>query len=534
MVSFLIAAIVLASGPSQGMAPAVPAGTNQSFLEAVLKVEDALEKGDFAAASRALSALPKRKLRVKWDDKAVPAGFRAGFAAARDAALQGWQSFIADYHVEIVPDKADLVFQFSDDLPESPEGLPAGAVHMFSVDPADPRLVTVIGTKRGRPSQPASAQDVRNEVTYAVSAYYGIERTHFPGTASFRSDLPLVGTTMVGQGEALMLGRIFRVVDRLAEAVAKKEKLVAARPRMQLEPLRMDLPPANQGDPVRFSIQVTNSGNATLNFRFVPDCGCIAPSHAPTLEPGGSTVVTVNVDTVNFVGELRHKFFVFSNDPEIPYREFPVSIDVEPLFRFVRPGPSVVQMGETGAETTIYLLFNPASKMVARDARLEGNAGSVHGEPWEGEITDRGKKLSGKGMRYHVKLARTPVPGRTSAALVVSTDNVNFPVVRTTIFAQRGIVALPEAVYFGEIPKSAAVASTRISRPDLPFKVLKVETDRPFLKATVKAEPGGAEYRVVVEFDGNADFGPLQATVTVTTDDPKQPKVVIPVMGTIR
>ncbi len=517
------------------LAPVVPAGANRSFQEAVLAVEDALEKGNFTAAERAFGALPKRRVRVSWDDSKAPADYREGYSVARDSALNEWQAVIQDFSFEIVKDKPDLKFSFAADLTDTPEGIPTGAVHAYSSDPAEPRLTTVIGTQRGRPSQASTPIDVRNEVAFAMAAYLGMERTNFPGVASFRSDLPLIGQVRVGQTDLLMSGRLLNLVDKLRDAVHKKERLTAARPRLQVEPLRVELPGANQAEPVKFSIQVSNPGNAPLSFRFTPDCGCLSPSYAPILEAGRSAVVTVNVDTVNFVGKLRHKFYVYSNDPEIPYREIPVSIDVEPLYRFSRKGPSVVQMTDSGADVELILQINETTKMAIRDARLEGNAGTVKMEPWQGEIEPTpGTKVKGKGYKFKIHLVRSPVPGRVSTALVVSTDNIVVPVLRTNIFAQRGILAMPEAVYFGEIPKAPSVASTLLSRPDLPFKVIKVVSDSPFFKASVKAQPGGAEYRLVVEFDGRSDYGSIMANITVHTDDPKQPTLVVPVMGTVK
>lgn len=531
----MLSALVAAAFFQAGLGPVVPSGANRSFQEAVLVVEDALEKGDFPGAERAFQALPKRKIRVTWDDSKATAGFREGFAMARDAAFAEWGTIVPDIEFELVNDKPNMRFMFAADLTDTLEGVPAAASHSYSMTAGDPRLETVIGTLRGRPSQPVSQIEVRNEVLFAVAAYVGMERSPFPGGASFRTDQPLSGQNRIGQSDYMMANKLLNLVDRLRESVHKKQRITAARPRLQVEPVRVQLPPANQGDPVKFSIQVSNPGNAPLSFRFSPDCGCLSPNYAPLLDAGGSAVVTVNVDTVNFVGALRHKFYVYANDAEIPYREIPVSIDVEPLYRFSRKGPSVVQMTESGADVEVILLLNEAAKITAREPRLEGNSGTVTMSPWSGEIEPTpGVKVKGSGYRFQVHLAKSPVPGRSSASLLVSTDNVIFPLIRTNIFAQRGILAMPEAVYFGEIPKGPSVASTLLSRPDLPFKVLKVESDSPYFTASVKPLPGGAEYRLVVEYTGKSDFGPINATITVTTDDPKQPKLMVPVVGQVK
>lgn len=530
----LLCAFVMGQLP---LGPTTPVGTNRSFQESVLAVQDHLEKGNFDAAKRALTAVPQAEMTILWDTKGIPESLRETVREARDVALGQWRQYFSSVKPKFVDSgKADLVFRFTDTLPDTAEGFPGAAAHVFSTAPGEPRLETTIALYRGRPKQLCSSSEFHNEVMFALVSYIGLERTPFTGSAAFRTDQTGAGRTQFSPFELGTVKRSLELVEKLQELVATKTRIEAARPRLQIEPLSLKLPDANQADPVKFTIQVTNSGNAPLSFRFQPDCGCLSANYSPVLEAGQTAMVTGFVDTVNFVGKLRHKFYVFANDAEIPYREFPVAIDVEPMVRMVRPGLNVLQLTDSGVSTDVFLVVSPTAKIELGEARIEGLTGEVETSDWEGELElvpgEPKKKV--KAIRYRVKLAPSPLPGRLQATLSVSTNSPVIPLIRHNIFVQRGIVAQPESLYVGEIPQARTAASFLLTRPGVPFKVLGVTTNSPFFTAKATPNADGSEYRITVEFDGKGDPGTIDVTVTIRTDDPKQPTILVPVRGIVR
>ena len=102
------------------------------------------------------------------------------------------------------------------------------------------------------------------------------------------------------------------------------------------------------------------------------------------------------------------------------------------------------------------------------------------------------------------------------------------------MFAQKGIVALPDQVYLGEISGSAKRASFLVSRPGRDFAITKITSDSTRFKASSEAVRGKWEHKVTVEFDGKATQGPLNANIVVHTDDPKQPQITVPIKAFIR
>ena len=158
-------------------------------------------------------------------------------------------------------------------------------------------------------------------------------------------------------------------------------------------------------------------------------------------------------------------------------------------------------------------------------------------EPWSGVMTDpeRGEGPEQReGYKFKIKFGKQAVYGRPTVGLVVSTDSPTLPTIRWPFLVQKGIVALPERLYLGEIPQAKLDATATISRPGKPFKIVKTTVDSPFFKVVCLPSKDGWEYKLRATFDGNATIGSLNAMITIDTDDPKQPVVRIPIEAIIK
>jgi hypothetical protein len=536
MLTAFLAASLIVQTKENITTPIVPFGSNTSFQEAVHAVEEATSKNNFDEAKRLLKALPSGAVTVTWDDSKVPAEWRAGFADARDKAFKAWSGTSNLISFKVVP-KGHLVISFDPQLPDGELGIPKGAGHLFSIDPNEPRLHTVISLKRGKPAYTTLASEVVNEVQYAIAAYFGAEKTFSPGTSTYRSDLLMNGVLPVSAGDLFIASRFLKVADTLRKAVDQKVPLNPARAKLYLESMHITAPEVIQGEEQIFVFNVTNNGEGTLALRVAPDCLCLSPYAPNFIEPGKTDLIRVRVNTVDFVGKLRKWLYVYSNDPDFPALQIPVDVNIKPLFRLLREGPSVLQMGDNGVETDYYFWTSEPDKLTPTAVSLAGLKGSVTTEAWEGEMADPEvgeSKMHRKGFKYHVRFEPAPLFGRVPSTLNLTTNHPIFKSIYTPIQIQRGIVALPERVYMGEIPKSKTTATFQLSRPEINFKILKMESDSPYLKVTATPSKGAWEYKVDVEFDGKMDFGLFHANIVITTDDPKQPQVIVPVEATVR
>ena len=105
----------------------------------------------------------------------------------------------------------------------------------------------------------------------------------------------------------------------------------AAAPRIRVEPEAFDFGKALPGKTLRKEFTLRNFGDAELVIEGVTTtCGCTAAISAKTrLEAGGSTQLTVTLETRSYSGKLERQVLVRSNDPKTPLLTVRVSATVE-------------------------------------------------------------------------------------------------------------------------------------------------------------------------------------------------------------
>lgn len=532
----LIAAAILAA-PNVG--PVVPAGASEAFLRTALEVQSLLEAQRWTDAAKAAGLLPKPKFRITWDDAKVPIAQRGAFQKARDAAIEHWTTNLKGIQIE-TGSAQDVQVAFVDALPPNADSPgPAGATFFRGVGAGEPRIEAVIALHRGESRLRVTPLEVQNEVAFAIGAYLGLERTPTSQSVMGRHESPYAAASHLGNRDLRLARELLGLAETLRTMAANKVRILAARPKMALDPNRVERPPMLEGEQTSFSIQITNQGNAPLSVSLVPDCGCMAVTgSARTLEPGQTVAAPVRLDTTNFPGPFEKSIYVYSNDPDEPVRRLRVQTTVRPRYRILRDDPGrVLIVPDDGLKTEVFLAIPEEVPMKLTGARVDGIKAMVSYEEWSGERADpelgEGPKPR-KGYRIRVLSGLEVPPGRVPLTLVLTTDDAVFPSIRHTLFLQRGIAALPGSVYLGEIGKSPTTATFIVTRPGQGFKITGVACDAPFLKAKVEAVREDWEYRIVLTYDGKADFGAISTTVTVRTNDPKQPTIHVPVTGRVQ
>jgi hypothetical protein len=101
----------------------------------------------------------------------------------------------------------------------------------------------------------------------------------------------------------------------------------------------------------------------------------------------------------------------------------------------------------------------------------------------------------------------------------------------------RGIVTEPPVVFFGLLSpenKAPVVTQVTITRRAGPFHVKSVSVNDPKVDTKLETIREGGEYRVTLTYTGGWDLGVKRRTLTLTTDDPKQPSITVPVQGIVQ
>ncbi len=517
-------------------APLLPTGTSPAFQATAYKVETLLQANKFEEAAKLAKMLPRHSVTLSWDDSKVPSELRGRFAAARDEAIKDWTSKIPNFQITIA-DKGDIKCSFELTLPPPPDSvLPSGAVFFTSDGPNDARIEAVIALKRETPPVKIDPINVKNEVGYAIGAYLGLAGLPRPGGYMGRNDYSTTLQMNVLPWEIKLSGTTLDIADTLRKAAETKTSMIPRKPIMRVNPSQLKADPVVQGAPMRFSLEVVNQGNAPLMLSTYTECGCVQISAPTSVQPGMSGIIQVNVQTAVIEGRLEKSFDIFSNDPDQTQKTIMVSSFVQPVVRFLRKeGFGPIVMSNDGLKQDIYMAIDPSASFNVKKVAIQGIKGVADFEPWEGDMADPelGQPTKHrKGYKISVLVSPTAQTGRIPMTLAVTTDDPQSPLIYGTFMVQWGIVALPERLNFGEINRKDITAYFLVSRPGQPFKIKSVKSDNDFV--TVSAEPFRTDIRVSVLISGQVPYGNLDATITVETDDPKQPEIKVPLRAIVK
>ncbi|CAN5616622.1 hypothetical protein BH11ARM2_BH11ARM2_25840 [soil metagenome] len=503
-------------------------GSSPEFQEAVKGVSSALDRGDAARAGRLMALLPARSTTFSWDDSAVPKNKREEFAQARDAAMVEWRQ--AGSSPLFGPDPNPAIrFRFSPVLAPRPQDKNPLGVALFFYDKATPRLEAFIGLKRGPGNVSVDADGVKAAVRYTLARYLGLaDRDSGP---LLRPDLaqPSMGLSFL---EMAAVDANFRLLDTLGKAVRENKPVQVGSPHIVIDPAVAEVGTVIQGDRKPFSIQISNTGDAPLSYTTRGDCGCVVGAPPGVIPPGGVALIQPQIDSTEYVGKLVKKLIITTNDPERPTIEIPVKLQVTPIYRFLTPQGDTVVVDQSN-KATLYLSIPEDRPFNILKTDFSGFPAKVTYTPWEGELADPALNepvRKRKGYRIDLEVQDDAVNGHTSGTLAVVTDNPKFRLIRTTVYAQRGIAAMPDDVYLGAIGDAPKQSFVTLSRPNRPFKVLGIDSDNPRIKATAEPQPNG-EVRITVTYDGKQTSGEMDARLSIRTDDPKQPKILVIVRG---
>ncbi len=535
-------ALVLASLLAQPVpGPELNLGTNQWFQQSAVAVMRDLEAGRFAAAKSGAARLPDASVTLGWDEAGLSASQKASFAEARDRALAAWKEAYPALTFKTVAKSPEIKFSFAPTLPPNADTIgPAAAVFLTSQDPSDPTVDAVIALRRGRANAPAQAMDIHNEVVFAIGTHLGMARVPIPGSAMFRTEEIYRQWQRPVSNLGGIIRQNFELGAMLRKYAAEQKRIVPALPQIGTDPIRYDNPNAVQGDQLTFTIQVVNRGKAPLRYNFVPDCSCFFIRQGTSVPPGESYTIPITVDTTFFPGKQSKNLYLYSNDPDSPVRVFPVTFEAKPRYRFLWDEMTdVLQVDDAGRVAVVYLIVEESKPLQVKSMQVAGGvSGVVSFEPWEGERADPAMgepSRKRKGYRAEILFSSSVGEGRRPVSLEVETTDEVFTRINFPFFLQRGIVALPSQLYLGELQaKRPSTGTVIISRPGKTFKVTRVTSNSPHITGRAEAIPDRQDLRVVVNYDGKAETGDFEATLTVHTDDPKQPTVPVRVTARLR
>lgn len=300
------------------------------------------------------------------------------------------------------------------------------------------------------------------------------------------------------------------------------------RPVIEVPETRQDGGVVEEGTVVPFRFEVENRGRADLEVTQVkPSCGCTIAKWDRVIKPGARGTIEAQMNTLYFHGTVTKHLTLFSNDPARPQVELTITARLLPLVKISPDSTALLAMGEKAATQEFVLERNGGRPMKI-----------VQVIPYAPYIRAETTPLPGQG-RYQLTVTAMPdAPlGRSTVPVVVWTDLEKGGIVTFVITVERGIVSAPVRLLYGTLPhemETPRQATVTIRRSSTPFHVKSVAVDDPHLMAGLETVRDGAEYRVTVTYAGGWDAGPRRQTLTITTDDPKQPVIQVPVQAVVQ
>lgn len=513
-------------------APVPPLGSSATFQESVKATAELLESGEFEAAAKRAATLPRSKFVIKLDPEGLDK-IEADIAkTALNVAIDKWKTEMPELEIA-TSGKPDVVIGFTKEVMPLP-GEPINALTMFySPDPAEPNYEFVLATVRTEKKLAIEQPVYESEIGFMIGTFLGLERQPKPNSAMFRTDG--VSARLLRPDFPLIrqARENIKVADTLREAAKEKKRLAARYPQAFIDTDSLSFGTVPQGEYQTLQFQVHNRGRAPLKFEIRPDCSCFRFSYQPEVAPGESSVVSIVMSTTDFQGDQDKGLFIYTNDPGKPVQRIGVTGTILPAYRLISGGEDkTVAVDESGAKLTYYFFSPAGTDIKPLRATLSGVTGVATISPWSGSLADPQFDEPAKertGYKVEVMIAPS-VKGRQLVALMVQTDSKVFPVVAANFYAQRGVAASPESIYFGDVPTGKTRGFTLLYGTNPDFKVLGVEAKPGFVTAeATQVSPG--EWKISVTVDAKPGTGTLLASVIVKTNDPVTPEIIIPVQG---
>jgi hypothetical protein len=335
-------------------------------------------------------------------------------------------------------------------------------------------------------------------------------------------------TSYAGRAGLLCAGLALSLLRPVQADPTSPVASAAPHPVIEVRELSKDGGTVEEGTTLHFQFTVANRGKTDLELKDVkPSCGCTVPHWDKVVKPGKEGIIEAEVRTVNFRGAIAKHLTVISNDPEHPQLDLTLTAKVTPLIQ-ITPGTVALLSLEDNTATQEFRLERTGNRpmkivqVVATQPYLKTSLTALPG-----------------GSAYRIAItatADTPL-GRTTAPVVVRTDVPKAENQTLVLILDRGIVAQPSMVFWSVPPGQLASPLQNvvtISRRGGKFHVTGATVDDPKVTAKLETAREGLEYRVSVTYAGGWDAGMVQKTLTLTTDDPKQPIIKVPVQALIQ
>jgi len=293
-------------------------------------------------------------------------------------------------------------------------------------------------------------------------------------------------------------------------------------PRIQAPEPVFDAGTIDGGTVIRHTFPLRNIGGADLHLRVQPGCACTVVQFDDTIAPDAVGTVTATLDTLNYKGRIAKEVRVASDDPTNGSIGLEIRANIIPALALT-PSDSPVLHGAAADLKPIELALASNDGQPFDVLRADADPVLVvHVAPDPAAAPPR--------TRYVITIAAKPEAraGRSGPILTLVTSHPHAPplTVRVNLDVVPAVTVEPKHVLL-RATSPDEVQHVRIAKAAGPLTIGAVEANVPGVVTTVAPVAPDHAYDLAVRYGGPPLHGVAHAQITVHTDDPGQPRVVV-------
>jgi hypothetical protein len=305
-------------------------------------------------------------------------------------------------------------------------------------------------------------------------------------------------------------------------------------PRLQMEKRVQDAGMLAPGPQLRFVFPIENTGTAPLEITQVnPGCHCLSTEYDRRLAPGAHGSIRIIFDSGGRRGTIEKHISVETNDPE--------SARVMLTVKAVLHDPVEVTQGEDvtvplspGTSAEQELMLRSYENKPLQVTRVVCSSPTT-----AARMLDRDQilqRVPGSPDRFQIVQLSFPASAADKAfdeTVTIYTNSAGRPRITVRLYGvpRSAVTASPPRLYFGPVASTGGGPIMRVIslfRRRGGFKVLSVDAPDAHLRVTVTPDPSGTLSDVVVVYGGGWKPGIVEGTITIHTDDPQRPTILVP------
>ncbi len=294
----------------------------------------------------------------------------------------------------------------------------------------------------------------------------------------------------------------------------------------------IELGRVRRGQIARFEWSIRNKGRAPLRIQVKATCNCTVPMYDRVIAPGKTGKVAAELTTLDLSGYTTKTLLITTNDPKRPKAGLYMTLTVVSMVE-VLPSDRVVMRVGDGSESKQELTLRLAKGETAEITAARSNLRYIQPKL---EPIETGAGSDQRAYRLTLTAAPDMPNGRHHARITLATTSSAEPEVRIFVTCEKGIVTTPERLYLGTLPVGKAGAVERpvqVTSHGRGFGIRSVTCEDPNVRVSYSTIRTGEYYRVTVRYLGGWSAGWVQRQIVIETDDPVQPRIVVPLSARV-